>query len=223
MQFQRLLEFIIYGGSFNPVHIGHVAFIRALVERCASSQILVVPTHTSPFKQGTEQLPPALRLQMLEQALRGIPRMAVLDTELRMSPPSFTVHTINRLRSKYPAARLVWAMGSDVYDKFSNWYCPQAILACTDLLLVQRAGHAGDRALCSRRLLEGLPPAWRQRLRLEDDRAVDPVSGRIVVQQLHLTLPEVSSSLILERRILQHVPEGARELLLEFWKRGAGV
>ena len=223
VQNRRPPQFVLYGGSFNPVHVGHVAFVRALLEAFADAQVLVIPTRVSPFKRDVPQLPAELRMQMLRRALAGLSRVSIQDLELHMPAPSFTMHTIVRLGFKYPTARLVWAMGSDAYEKFPDWYHARALLERTDLLIVSRAGHARDPAARGRQLVAGLPADWRARLLIEGDRAIDPSSGRTVVRLLVVALPEVASSDILQCGQAADVPPGARELLLDYWrKRDAG-
>jgi len=94
--------FALLGGSFNPVHVGHVALATCLLEQGRADQVLVVPTHVNPFKQEETALPGTLRYEMLRRAMAPLPRTAVLDVELRRPPPSFTVETLHILRAQFP-------------------------------------------------------------------------------------------------------------------------
>lgn len=220
MQIRSLPQQIIYGGSFNPVHIGHTGFIRVLLETYPGGHILVVPARISPFKEQSALLPWTLRLRMLRAATSGLSRVAILDTEMRMTPPSYTIHTINRLLQKFPRGRITWAMGSDVYENLSAWLHPGEILARVDLLIVTRVGHQYESRGGEKSLLSYLPPNWRSRCELDGPCIVDSETGRTVVRQLELSLPEVSSSELISDQNLESTPPGARELLAEYWQSG---
>lgn len=210
--------FAIFGGTFNPIHKGHVGLVRGLLERGEANRVLVVPAARNPFKGEGYLLPASLRLAMARQALEGIAGASVLDIELRRGDPSYTVDTVSALRSVYPEARLKLVMGWDVFLQFPEWHCAADIVACAELLVVLRQGAKTPPPRAKGEQLAGLPEQWRSRVRRAKNGAWQDEQGRPVLEFSNLRLPAVSASKIRERRDLRDVPEAARKMLADFWR-----
>lgn len=212
--------FVLFGGTFNPVHLGHLGLIRGLLQREDVQRVFVVPAARNPFKAVDEPLPATLRLDMLQRALRGISGVSVLDLELRRGQPSYSVETVAALASKYPGVRLMLAMGWDVYETFGEWHNAGGILERAGLMVVTRNGAPlpahGDRAawLC------GLPPGWRKRVRMGRDGTGRSDEGRELLKFINLRLPNISSTQIRNKHNSRQVPEAARDLLDAYWAAG---
>ena len=80
--------FVLFGGTFNPIHEGHVGLVRGLLRRPGIQRVFVVPAARNPFKEAEQPLPPELRLEMVNCALAHLPGAAALDLELRRTGPS---------------------------------------------------------------------------------------------------------------------------------------
>ncbi len=219
MPAQETPTFVLFGGTFNPVHEGHLGLIRGLLAREDVRRVFVVPAARNPFKGGAELLPAALRLEMLERALGGVPGASVLDLELRRGQPSYTVETVAALAAKYPRARFKLAMGWDVYESFSEWRRAGAILEQAGLLVVLRGGMRPPAPKDGAAWLCGLPSRWRKRVRMGSNGAGRDEDGRVVLEFINLKLPRISSSRIRGSRTARQVPEGARQVLEAYWKR----
>lgn len=208
--------FVLYGGSFNPVHRGHVALVHQVLETVTADHLLIIPARVSPFKQHAPPLPDELRVAMLRAALGSTPRVSLLDVELRLPPPSYTIHTVRRLASQLPCVRFLWAMGSDGFPLFRQWYHADALLELTSLLVVARRGAGTPPDAESAR--QALPGEWPARTEVRQGQVVVRDSGRAVVCFAQLELPEVASSDILQQRQLEDVPPAARPLLERYWR-----
>jgi nicotinate-nucleotide adenylyltransferase len=120
----------IYGGTFNPFHIGHLHLALSLLEKGYVTKVIYCPTALSPFKQGQEDLIDiAHRYQMVEQSIKGIPNLEISDIESKdQTKPSFTVGTINKFKCDYPAAALRLIIGEDLVPIFNQFHEASTIL-----------------------------------------------------------------------------------------------
>ena len=120
----------IYGGTFNPPHIGHMRAAAQAICALNLSKLLLIPDRIAPHKQlPVGSASPEQRLQMLRFAAQNIPKAEVSDIELRREGTSYTYLTILELRRQYPEAELVLLMGTDMFLSFDNWKNPDIITA----------------------------------------------------------------------------------------------
>lgn len=92
----------IFSGSFNPIHIGHLALANYLCEFEGLDEVWFMVTPHNPFKNQADLWPDELRLQLVQLAIEGYPRFRVSDFEFHLPRPSYTIHTLNRLKQEYP-------------------------------------------------------------------------------------------------------------------------
>lgn len=119
----------IYGGTFNPPHIGHIRAAQYAMEQQKLTKLLMIPTCVSPHKPLPAGSPdPEGRLQMLRLATRDIPGLEVSDIELRRGSTSYTYETVEQVRQQYPHGELLLFMGTDMFLSFENWKNPERIL-----------------------------------------------------------------------------------------------
>lgn len=111
----------IFGGTFDPVHLGHVNLAVELLERCQLDEVWFIPAHVSPFRVGEALVAPEHRLAMLRLAVEEIPSFKVLDIELRREAPSYTIDTLHELRGLYPTMPFALLMGEDVALGLPRW------------------------------------------------------------------------------------------------------
>ncbi len=118
----------IYGGTFNPPHVGHLRAAQAAVEQLRLHKLLLIPDRLPPHKPLPGGSPtPEQRLEMLRIAARSDPKLQVSDLELGREDPSCSFETVAQLRSQHPAAELVLLLGSDMFLNFLQWRNPEAI------------------------------------------------------------------------------------------------
>lgn len=127
----------IYGGTFNPPHIGHIRGAKYAIDGLQLEQLLLIPTCIAPHKAMPENSPtPDQRAEMLEIA-KG-EKMQVCDIELRRGGASYTYETLETLSAKYPDEELVLLMGTDMFLSFLTWKEPKKILNMASLGVMYR-------------------------------------------------------------------------------------
>lgn len=136
----------IFGGSFNPPHIGHILAAEQALAAMKLDKVLLIPTLTPPHKrQGSQMEASAVqRKQMLELSVSGKPGFVVSDTELRREGPSYTADTLEILRGEYPEAEFYLLMGADMFLTVHNWYRSDRIFKNAVLTVLCR-GQKGER------------------------------------------------------------------------------
>ena len=131
----------VLGGTFDPVHLGHLAAAEAAIECADLDQVVFVPTGTPPHR------PPAVasgaqRLQMCRLATDGDPRFAVSSIELERAGPSYTLDTLLALRGANPHAEMFLVLGWDAASQLRSWYRPDEVLALAPVIVITRPGRA---------------------------------------------------------------------------------
>ena len=132
----------ILGGSFNPVHIGHLMVAKYLVEFTSLSEVWLTLSPLNPLKAHSLELIPDLhRLEMLKIATRELPGVGVCDLELSLPRPSYTITTLEALHKRYPRRRFKPIVGSDNLRIFEQWRSYDRILEEYGLIVYPRPGY----------------------------------------------------------------------------------
>ncbi len=135
----------IYGGTFNPPHLGHIRAAKCAVDSLGLSKLLLIPSCVSPHKQIPGDSPtPSQRLEMLSLTVSGEEKTEVSDLELRRGGVSFTYETVLTLREAYTDAELILLMGTDMFLSFETWKNPDVILKNASLGVFYR-GERGEK------------------------------------------------------------------------------
>src|SRR5438552_17334905 len=137
----------VFGGTFDPVHVGHLAIANAALESVPLDRVLFVLARRSPLKERGPVAPEADRLRMLELAIAGEPRFSVARAELERDGPSERVDTLERLSG---ADDLYLILGSDAIADFPRWKDPERIARLATLVVAERPGapeRVGDAAI----------------------------------------------------------------------------
>ncbi len=133
----------IYGGSFNPPHIGHVRAAEYAVEALRLDKLLMIPAYAAPHKTLPENTPtPHQRLQMLQLSIGNDQRIMASDLEICREGTSYTYETIEQVCQLYPHAQLFLLMGSDMFTSFSTWKCADWICKQVTLAVLPRGEQA---------------------------------------------------------------------------------
>ena len=134
----------IYGGTFNPLHTGHLHAAKQAIEVLGLDRLILVPDRIAPHKQMPEgSATPEQRLEMLRIATKNEPKMEVSDIELKREGKSFTYLTVEQVAGEHPDARLYLLMGSDMFTSFDTWMEPDRITAHAVLAVMFR-GDKGE-------------------------------------------------------------------------------
>ena len=132
----------VLGGSFNPIHYGHLLLADDVLEQLDLDRVLFVPAAAPPHKAAALLAPAADRFAMVELAIAGHPRFAVSDIELRRTGPSYTVDTLQALSGTGDALFLV--IGSETFLDLLSWREPRRVASLARLVVIPRSGSAFD-------------------------------------------------------------------------------
>ena len=111
----------ILGGTFDPVHLGHLQLARRALRKFRLDRIYFVPAKQSPFKLHLKPAAASHRLRMIQLALRGWPKLKISNVELRRRGPSFMVQTVGAFRRRFPRTQIFVILGKDARRSFSGW------------------------------------------------------------------------------------------------------
>ncbi len=168
----------IFGGSFNPIHNGHLQVARGMLQKGGLDEVWFLVTPQNPWKQDAYLMPDNFRLEMAKAAVDGEVGLEASDFEFHLSKPSYTWHTLQALTAAYPDRTFVLIVGGDNWERFAQWYHSADILAHHEVLVYPRGGAEVD--------AETLPPQ---------------------VSLVDLPLVDISSTEI-RRRLARHLPIG---------------
>ena len=172
----------LLGGTFNPIHNGHVAIARQAREVLALDRVVLIPTGDPPHKPHENLAPAKDRFEMVRLAIASDPSLSISDVEVRRSGKSYSIDTIRLLQQEYgPEARLFFLIGLDAFLEFPTWRDPATLLTLCSFVVLSRPG-------LSFQALSGLPfiPPIPQASLLELDAG----------QSVRLDIPVGAQSLI---------------------------
>lgn len=131
----------ILGGTFNPVHIGHLILAEEARERLGLDKVIFVPAYLPPHKDNLDIAPARERLAMLKLATKGNKYFSVSDTEIRRDGRSYTIDTVREFKEKYPADQLYFIIGSDLLKYLEEWKDLAQITAMVGFIAATRPGY----------------------------------------------------------------------------------
>lgn len=131
-----------YGGTFDPVHVGHLEVARAVVRNFEIDQLLIIPAHRPPHK-GTREIADGYhRFAMAVLASIDEPSVIVSTIELETPDRPYTYETVERLKEMFePGLKLFFVMGADSFEEINTWREPTRLISSTNLIVVTRPGH----------------------------------------------------------------------------------
>jgi nicotinate-nucleotide adenylyltransferase len=131
----------LFFGTFNPIHIGHLALANFMTEYYSLDSCWFVITPQNPFKQKQSLLPEYHRYRMVMEAIEEYPRFRASDVEFHLSRPSYTINTLAHLKEKYPENEFLLIMGSDNLHTLEKWKNFEVIINNYSLLIYPRPGY----------------------------------------------------------------------------------
>jgi nicotinate-nucleotide adenylyltransferase len=143
-----------FGGSFNPIHCGHLICARAAAERLGFSSVVLIPSAQPPHKPDAADLASAThRVKMCQLAVAGCDGFEVNDLETKRTGPSYTIDTARALK-RQGWDRVSWLIGADMVRNLPTWHQPDALLAEVEFVVLARPGWSFD--------WETLPPQYQR-------------------------------------------------------------
>lgn len=128
----------IMGGSFNPIHNGHLEIAECALKEFDLNEILFIPNHCPPHKDGSEMMDASLRLRMVELAIQEYPHYTVSDMEVKRGGLSYTYLTVTELKTRYPDTDFYFLMGADSLADFCKWRNADIIASKCHILAAMR-------------------------------------------------------------------------------------
>jgi nicotinate (nicotinamide) nucleotide adenylyltransferase len=200
----------VLGGTFDPVHLGHLILGEAARQELALDRVVFVPAGQPWRKGGREIAPGADRLQMLRLATAGNPAFEVSILEIDRPGPSYTEVTLEALQDEHPGAELFFILGGDALTDFPHWHDPQRIAELATLAVAER----GDAALAGEAEV-GLPGAHARLCHLRMPRVdINATAIREDVRNgrsIRYLVPDAVAAYIEERGLYRAPPALRRE------------
>lgn len=130
----------LLGGTFNPIHNGHLSIARDAVTYAELDQLIFIPNTISPFKLEEMPVSGEQRLEMIRRAIADEPTFDVSDIEIRRGGVSYTIDTVREIQSAYPDAEIFFCLGADSLLDFHKWKMPYALLEAVTVVALARPG-----------------------------------------------------------------------------------
>jgi nicotinate-nucleotide adenylyltransferase len=136
------MKIAVYSGSFNPVHNGHLEIAKKVLEEDAADEVWFLVSPQNPLKKGSVLWPESDRLKMVKLAVGDKPGMKASDYEFHFPRPTYTINTLDSLKSDYPENEFVLLVGGDNLSSIRRWYKHQRIIDDYGLIVYPRPGYA---------------------------------------------------------------------------------
>lgn len=201
----------IFGGTFDPVHMGHLRAAEEFAETMELDRVLILPSAVPPHREDPPAASAGDRLEMLRLAVKSNKRLEVSDLELRRPGPSYTLDTVEQIRTRQGPVEIFLALGADAYAEIATWHRPDEILSLVHVVVLTRPGFTVD-------LPGPLPEDVRVKYEKRGDILVSAV--RTTIRPLAVTDMDISASRIRRlvgsgRSIRYLVPEGVSRYIRE--------
>lgn len=135
----------ILGGTFNPIHLGHLIMAEEVADKLNLDKVIFVPTYMPPHKENSDIAPAVDRLKMVKLAIKNNKRFSVSDIEIRRKGLSYTIDTIREFKKLYPEDELYFIIGSDLIKYLDSWKDLEEILKLIKFIVATRPGYPLDK------------------------------------------------------------------------------
>lgn len=159
----------LFGGTFDPIHLGHTTIAQAAVREFDLDQILFLPCRQSPHKIGQDHASAKHRLEMCQLAIQDMEWAKVDDHDLTSPPPSYSWLTAQAMYERFPGARLYWLMGTDQWKALPQWTHPDKLASLVEFIVYSRGEHPVPRDGYRMHAIHGEHPASATEIRQAPD------------------------------------------------------
>jgi nicotinate-nucleotide adenylyltransferase len=132
----------LFGGSFDPIHLGHLLVAQAAIEELGLDRLFFIPAAQSPFKPESEPTAASSRLQLLRLALAGETNCEIDEQEIRRGGVSYTIETLRDYARRFPKAELFYLIGADNVAKLQEWHEANELARLAQFVVIPRPGQA---------------------------------------------------------------------------------
>ena len=189
-RFHALKKIGIFGGTFDPIHHGHLLLARDALEQLELESILFIPAARSPHKPGHPPAAAELRAEMIRAAIEGEPRFCLDELELTRPAPSYTVDTIEALKSREPNTEFVYLIGEDNLAQLPTWHRFADLSTMVQFAVLDRTGLRTEHPY----------PTVRRHI----DISATEIRNRVARgQSIRYLVPAAVENLIRERQLYQ--------------------
>ena len=189
----------LYGGTFDPIHHGHLILAREAMEQIALDRIVFIPAAQSPFKLGRTPAPAPLRLAMVRAAIAGEPGFECDDSEVNREGPSFTVDTVEAWRAKAPGDELFLLIGEDNVRELPKWRRYGELCEMVEFIVFGRDPT--------------VPPCDFTFVEFDASHRTPPREMLVIQRRVDISATEVRKRVAQRRSIRYLVPEAVREII----------
>jgi nicotinate-nucleotide adenylyltransferase len=204
----------LYGGTFNPIHFGHLRTAEEICERFGMKQVVFIPAANPPHKDSTDIIEPIHRLKMANLAVTGNPRFLVSDLEYQRRGKSYSIDTVRAGKQLWPDDELAFIMGLDAFLEIDTWHRFEEIFSECDFIVTSRPGIA--KTNCQ----QAFPPPLRDLMKRKGaGREFTHPSGRRTifteVSDLDISASDIRARVRAGHSIRYLLPRRVNEYILE--------
>ncbi len=186
------MRLALYGGTFDPIHHGHLILARDAIEQLQLDRVIFVPAALSPHKPGTRPAPADARREMLAAALAGEPAFELDDSELSREAPSYSVDTAEHFRARFPVAEIFCLIGHDNVEKLHTWRRIDDLRLAAKFVVFDRGHIAADHGM----------PSLARRVDISATEIRDRVARGLSIRYL---VPEPVRAIIERQQLYQEI------------------
>ncbi len=184
----------LFGGTFNPVHFGHVRLARQLQQLYSLDEVWMMVSPQNPFKRNHALQPDETRLEMVRLALKHEKHIVACDYEFHLARPSYTWNTLQSLKNDYPDCSFTLLIGADNWESFHNWYHHEDILKMCQIVIYPRKGSPVD----TTKLPSNVKLADTKNINISSTNIRQRISQGMDIRRL---VPKAVESYIMERQL----------------------
>ena len=130
----------LFGGTFNPLHNGHIAIAKSVIEQGLADELWLMVTPCNPWKKGKQLLDDQLRYSMACEAVKGLEGIKASDYEFNLPIPSYSADTLRRITVDYPDRQFILTIGADNWERFDRWHDNNYIIENFPIIIYPRTG-----------------------------------------------------------------------------------
>lgn len=182
------MHIAVMGGTFNPIHIGHLRIAEEARDAFKINKVIFIPTYLPPHKDNGSIISPEHRLEMVKLAIKENPSFEASDIEIKRGGRSYSIETLKALRKTYPGTDFSFIVGSDSFNDITTWCEYEELFKLTNFIVVPRPGYP------VKKIGEVLPVELARKFWYDAERDVYANSFNTFISYLETTLFGISAS-----------------------------